>query len=138
MVSHVADTLRARATELGATITAAIPADLSAHGDPDGIERIVLNLVDNALRHGGKHVRVSIAARRGGDRVTLTVGDSGRGVPEQHRARIFERFHRGDADLDRERRGSGLGLAIASELAHAMGGSLVLDGGSTFVLELQA
>jgi signal transduction histidine kinase len=138
MVSHVADTLRARATELGATITAAIPADLAAHGDPDGIERIVLNLVDNALRHGGKHVRVSIAARRGGDRVTLTVGDSGRGVPEQHRARIFERFHRGDADLDRERRGSGLGLAIASELAHAMGGSLVLDGGSTFVLELQA
>jgi signal transduction histidine kinase len=138
VVGHVSDTLRARADEIGALLVVDVEADLAAHGDADAIERIVLNLVDNALRHGGKGVRVSIAARRQGDRVTVTVSDSGAGVPEQHRTRIFERFQRGDAGLDRERRGSGLGLAIASELAHAMGGSLVLSGGSTFIVELPA
>ena len=136
VVAHVADTLRARAAELGATITTDIPADLAATGDPDAVERIVLNLADNALRHGGKGVTVTIAGKRVDGRVRLSVSDTGQGVPEEHRARIFERFHRGDAHLDRERRGSGLGLAIASELAHAMKGTLILDGGSTFVLEL--
>jgi len=138
IVSHVTSTLRARADELGATIASTIDTDLSARGDEDAIERIILNLTDNALRHGGKGVRVEIAAKRDGERVAITVSDSGAGVPTEHRARIFERFHRGDAHLDRDRRGSGLGLAIASELANAMGGSLTLEGGSTFRLELPA
>jgi signal transduction histidine kinase len=136
IANHVSDTLRARATELGASVAIDIDAELAARGDEDAIERIVLNLVDNALRHGGKGIRVEIAAKRDGERVRLTVSDSGAGVPEVHRARIFERFHRGDAHLDRDRRGSGLGLAIARELALAMRGTLELQDGSTFVLEL--
>jgi signal transduction histidine kinase len=136
IATHVRDTLRARATELDATLEISIDRELTARGDEDALERIVLNLVDNALRHGGKGVRVEVSARRDGERVVLTVSDSGSGVPPEHRARIFERFHRGDAHLDRERRGSGLGLAIARELALAMRGSLELQGGSTFVLEL--
>jgi signal transduction histidine kinase len=138
LVGHVTSTLRARADELGATLAVDIDDALSATGDPDAIERIVLNLADNALRHGGTGVRVEITAKRDNERVTVTVSDNGAGVPEEHRARIFERFHRGDAHLDRERRGSGLGLAIANELAHAMGGALTLEGGSTFKLELNA
>lgn len=138
LVGHVFDTLRARADEQGATLVAKITDDISAKGDPDAVERIVLNLTDNALRHGGKGVRVEVSATRDGDTIKLVVSDNGPGVPEEHRARIFERFHRGDAHLDRERRGSGLGLAIANELAHAMGGTLTLEGGSTFELELPA
>jgi signal transduction histidine kinase len=138
VVAHVTNTLRGRADELGATLAVEIADSLTARGDEDAIERIVLNLADNALRHGGKGVRVQITAAARGNRVGITVADNGPGVPEEHRARIFERFHRGDAHLDRDRRGTGLGLAIASELAHAMGGSLVLEGGSTFVLELPA
>jgi len=134
----VSATLGARASELGATIAIDIDDDLTARGDEDAIERIVLNLVDNALRHGGKGVRVDVTAKVSDDRVSLTVSDNGSGVPEEHRARIFERFHRGDAHLDRERRGSGLGLAIARELALKMHGTLELQGGSTFVLELPA
>jgi signal transduction histidine kinase len=138
IASHVEGTLKARAAEVEATIAVDIAADLTAHGDEDAIERIMLNLTDNALRHGGKGIRVDIAAKRDGERVRVTVSDSGKGVPEEHRAHIFERFHRGDAHLDRDRRGSGLGLAIASELAHRMQGSLTLEGGSTFVLDLRA
>jgi signal transduction histidine kinase len=56
----------------------------------------------------------------------------------EDRARSFERFHRGAAARDPERRGTGLGLAIARELAVAMNGTLTLGEGSTFVLDLPA
>jgi signal transduction histidine kinase len=138
IVSHVEDTLRARAAEVGATLLIDVPAELSACGDADAIERILLNLVDNALRHGGRDVRIGVTAARADDRVAIRVHDSGPGVPEQHRTRIFERFQRGDAHLDPGRRGSGLGLTIASELAHAMNGTLSLVDASTFVLHLPA
>jgi two-component system sensor histidine kinase ChvG len=137
VVGHVLDTLRTRATETGAVVRVDV-GDLVVRGDADGVERIVLNLVDNAIRHGGKGVTVDIRAAREGDRVRLVVHDNGPGIPADDRARLFERFHRGAAARDPERRGTGLGLAIARELAVAMGGTLTLGEGSTFVLELPA
>lgn len=137
IVGHVIDTLRARADDAGAKITVDV-RDLAVRGDADAVERIVLNLVDNALRHGGKNVEVFIHATRERDRVKLTIRDSGAGIPVEDRGRLFERFHRGAAARDPERRGSGLGLAIARELAVAMHGSLSLGERSTFVLELPA
>ncbi len=133
IVHHVVETLHARAREADATITVAVPRDLAARGDADAIERIVLNLAENALRHGGRGVHVRIEGARAGDRVRVTVSDDGRGVATENRATIFDRFQRGATS-----EGSGLGLAIARELAHAMGGSLVLEGASTFALELPA
>lgn len=137
IVGHVVDTLRARADETGANISVDV-RDYSVRGDADAVERIVLNLVDNAVRHGGRNVQIAIHAVRDRDRVKLTVRDTGRGIPVEDRPRLFERFHRGAAARDPERRGSGLGLAIARELAVAMHGSLTLGDGSTFVLELPA
>ncbi len=134
IVKHVVDTLHARATDVGATITTAIGEDLAPRGDEDAIERIILNLADNALRHGGPAVQVSITAQRADDRVRVIVSDTGPGIAEEHRAKIFDRFQRGNATQE----GSGLGLAIARELAIAMGGSLSLDEKSTFTLELPA
>lgn len=134
IVKHVIDTLHARASEVGATVTAQVPADLVARGDSDAIERVVLNLADNALRYGGPGVTVSIMATRESGRVRVAVGDSGPGVPAEHRTKVFDRFHRGTTTKD----GSGLGLAIARELAHAMEGTLTLVGASTFTLELPA
>jgi signal transduction histidine kinase len=134
IVKHVHDTLRARAHEAGATIATELPEQLAMRGDADAIERILLNLVDNALRHGGAGVAITIRGQRAGDRVTLAVSDSGPGIPPEHRSKLFERFHRGAATAE----GSGLGLAIARELALAMGGALTLTEGSTFTLELPA
>ncbi|HEX5062686.1 MAG TPA: HAMP domain-containing sensor histidine kinase, partial [Kofleriaceae bacterium] len=134
IVKHVVDTLHARATEVGGTLTTEVADDVKLRGDEDAIERVVLNLADNALRYGGKDVRVSIAARKEGDIVFVSVSDTGPGIPEEHRAKIFDRFHRGNTTQE----GSGLGLAIARELAIAMGGTLTLSGASRFTLELPA
>jgi signal transduction histidine kinase len=135
VVSNVVETLRARASEVDAKIAVEVAGDAAMVGDPDAIERIVLNLTDNALRHGGRGVVVTIEARRPGIHAQLVVHDTGPGVAIEDRARIFERFQRGGkADRD----GTGLGLAIARELAHAMHGTLVLTGASTFTLELPA
>jgi two-component system sensor histidine kinase ChvG len=137
VVGHVVDTLRARADETGATIRVDV-GDVTVRGDADAVERIVLNLVDNAIRHGGNGVAVTVSASREEDRIKLVVHDNGPGIPADDRARLFERFHRGAAARDPQRRGTGLGLAIARELAVAMSGTLTLGEGSTFVLDLPA
>ncbi|HEU0035975.1 MAG TPA: ATP-binding protein [Kofleriaceae bacterium] len=137
IAQHVVETLRARAAEVGGELVIAV-GDVTARGDADAIERIVLNLADNALRHGGTGVVVTLDARRTADATTITVHDTGGGVPPEDRAHIFDRFQRGTAQRDPSRPGSGLGLAIARELAHAMGGTLELSGGSTFTLTLPA
>jgi two-component system, OmpR family, sensor histidine kinase MtrB len=133
VVNHVVETLHARAREVDASIAVAVPEDTAMRGDAEAIERIILNLTDNALRHGGRGVQIRIDAARADDRTRIAVSDSGPGVAADDRARIFERFHRSSTSG-----GSGLGLAIARELAYAMGGSLLLEGSSTFVLELPA
>ena len=140
VVQNVLRTLHSRAGDVGARVSADIDDDLSVHGDADAFERILLNLVDNALKHGGEGVRVAVAAQRHGDRTIVTVSDNGPGIPPDQRARVFERFVRGVTATSAG--GSGLGLAIARELAAAMSGVLALspdnESGATFTLELPA
>jgi len=137
VLRNVVETLKTQADEASATIAIDVTDDVRACGDADAIERIVLNLSDNAIRYGGTGVKVDIKARAEGDEAVVRVIDDGPGIGEDQRERIFERFHR--AAVTRERRGSGLGLAIARELARAMGGSLKLvraSEGTTFELRL--
>lgn len=137
VIRNVVETLKTQAEEVGAKVEVSVADDARAHGDADAIERIVLNLADNALRYGGNGVRVSLATRNEGDEVVVLVSDDGPGIGEDQRERIFERFYR--AAATRERRGTGLGLAIARELARAMGGSLKLTPtakGTSFELRL--
>jgi two-component system heavy metal sensor histidine kinase CusS len=90
------------------------------------LERLVRNLVENAVRHSptGGVVRVVGHVRDG--LCTVTVEDQGKGVAEKDRARLFEPFYRG-ADVRASDEGTGLGLAIAREIARAHGGDLMLD-----------
>ena len=108
-----------------------VPA--TAMGDPLLTGRVLDNLIDNALRHGGEHVAILVEAEEEVVRVSVT--DDGPGVPKGIRSRVFERFTREDASAG----GFGLGLAIARGLAEAQNGRLWLDEGSAggrFVLEL--
>lgn len=134
IVKHVVETLHARATEVGATFDTSVGEAVAVRGDSDAIERIILNLADNAVRYGGADVTVTIAATESNGRTQVIVSDSGPGVPDEHRSKVFDRFHRGTTTVE----GSGLGLAIARELAIAMGGSLTLGERATFTLELPA
>ena len=95
-----------------------------AQGDPGSLARIVRILLDNAcgVAPAGSAVRVHTELLDGD--ACLTVADSGPGVPEAERERIFERFERGSSTAGRS--GFGLGLAIGRELATRMGGSLTL------------
>jgi signal transduction histidine kinase len=94
--------------------------DVTLATDPRRLERIVDNLVGNAVRHGGGRVRVRVA--RDGSRARLEVVDNGPGIQPEHLGHVFERFYK--ADPSRTGTGSGLGLAIARENARLLGGDI--------------
>ena len=107
--------------------------------DTDGgvVGTVVGRLIENALDHTpeGGRVQVGITPMDGG--TAVTVKDSGPGVPEADRERVFLAFERGAAPVrPRQSSGIGFGLALARALAQCLGGSLTLDGGNAFVLKL--
>lgn len=95
-------------------------------GDPRQLERLVVNLLDNAVRHAGDRVRVSLGESDGV--VLFAVEDDGPGVPAAERDRVFERFVRLEGSRDRDSGGAGLGLAIVAEVASAHGGGAGVEG----------
>jgi signal transduction histidine kinase len=108
-----------------------------ALGDPGSVARILRILLDNALRHSPDGGSVTVELRNG-SHASLSVTDSGSGVPPEERELIFQRFQRGRQTSGQA--GFGLGLAIGRELATRMGGDLVLEpgdgAGATFTLTL--
>jgi len=85
-------------------------------GDAQALSTLVSNLIDNALRYTPSRGRVDVAVAREGNRVVLTVRDTGPGVPAAERARVFDRFYRGAHINGTGERGSGLGLAIVKRI----------------------
>ena len=109
-------------------------------GVRDELHRLVLNLMENALRHTPPGTYVHASARRDGDEVVVEVADNGPGIPPELAPRVFERFVRDGRDGGK---GSGLGLAIVRSVAQSHGGSVELlapaDGiGTRFVITLPA
>jgi two-component system phosphate regulon sensor histidine kinase PhoR len=90
--------------------------------DRTALEQILINLVENALRHTSEGGRITIQTLRETDGVSLNVTDTGSGIPPEHLPRIFERFYRADSGRSREAGGTGLGLAIVRHLVEAHGG----------------
>jgi two-component system sensor histidine kinase KdpD len=125
----------------GRNVTVSIPAAFpEVIADPALLERIIANIVANALRYAASDQPPLITASALGDRVELRVIDRGPGIPKDARDRIFAPFQRlGDRD---NTTGLGLGLALSRGLAEAMEGSLMPDdtpgGGLTMVLTLRA
>ncbi|MBB6175484.1 two-component system sensor histidine kinase ResE [Anoxybacillus tengchongensis] len=108
--------------------------------DPDRIEQVMTNLIDNALRHtdDGGEVRVIVAADE--EVVRISVQDSGTGIPEEDLPFVFERFYKADKARTRGRSGTGLGLAIAKNIVEAHKGTITvhskLGEGTTFTFAL--
>ncbi|MGI8887448.1 MAG: sensor histidine kinase, partial [Nocardioidaceae bacterium] len=112
------------------------PAQLT--GDPDLLEQVVRNILQNAVRYASSEVKVSLCTE---DRqAVLTVDDDGPGIPVERRGEVFRRFTRLDAARDRHGGGVGLGLAIVAEIVHAHGGSIEVGcasiGGARFCVRL--
>jgi signal transduction histidine kinase len=91
--------------------------------DPTAFDRIVSNLIVNALRYGALPIR--IVAAQPDRHFRLAVEDSGDGVPAEFVPQLFERFTRSAASRAKRTEGAGLGLAIARSYAHAQGGELL-------------
>jgi two-component system sensor histidine kinase KdpD len=110
------------------SIEFALPADLPlVRADAAQLERVFSNLIENAVKFSPPQSPVRISAGVGSGRVTVRVTDHGRGIPSQHRSRVFEPFFRGRGDAGT---GSGLGLAICRGFVEANGGQIVLQTGA--------
>ncbi|MGC4889010.1 sensor histidine kinase [Micromonospora sp. DT227] len=95
-------------------------------GDPGELRRVLVNLVENAIRHASAEVRLAVAAGPAGAYHLVTVTDDGPGVPAADRERVFARFTRLDDARARDAGGAGLGLAIVRELVRRAGGTVEL------------
>jgi len=140
VVRNVVRTAQPHAERAQVALKIEVDPSLRVLGDPERLEQVVQNLVDNGIKYGGSEVR--IRGEKNGVDVSLVVEDDGPGIADDHLARLFERFYRVDAGRSREQGGSGLGLAIVKHLSEAMGGSVEVDSrpgaGTRFTVKLRA
>jgi signal transduction histidine kinase len=116
--------LEAEAQARRVALTAQIDGDPPVVCAPEKVERVLFNLLTNALRHTPSDGSVAVVVEPLEEEVRVTVEDTGEGLPAGSARRVFERFWRGDRARTREKGGAGLGLAIARGLVEAQGGRI--------------
>jgi len=130
VVESVFPLVEARAAEKQLSIEIDIPDDIPpVKADRDRLAQVFLNLLDNAVKFTPENERVFFSARRtsGDNFVTVTIVDTGIGIPRDEVHRLGERFYRVDKARSREMGGTGLGLSIVKHLMTAHGGSISID-----------
>jgi two-component system phosphate regulon sensor histidine kinase PhoR len=128
----------ARGVTPTAQIEVQVPDGIAVLGTRDGLDHVIQNLIDNAIKYGA-NTAVSVNTVRIDRRVRVSIVDRGPGIPRGQEDRIFERFYRIDPGRSRDRGGSGLGLAIVKSQIEAMGGRVWVEHGepgARFVIEL--
>ena len=109
-------------------MTAALPASLpGVRGDAAALERVLSNLIDNAIKYCPEGAAIVVAAENMGGKLRVTVSDDGPGIEARHLPRLFERFYRCDPGRSRAMGGTGLGLSIVKHLVEAMGGTVQVE-----------
>ncbi len=113
------------AASRGATISLNAPSEpLHVRAEPEGLEIVWANLIENAIRHGRPDSEIQVIAERRNGSVTVAVLDNGEGIPPADVPKMFDRFYRGDQSRSRKLGGYGLGLAIAKAFVEGYGGSI--------------
>ncbi len=97
--------------------------------DPDAMHRVLLNLIDNAIVHGGKGISIHLSGAVRGKEYEMVVRDTGVGIGTMDQPRVFERFYRVDKSHSRLGGGSGLGLALVKHIVREHGGQIELNSG---------
>ena len=148
VIDRAAAAARERFDAKGVTLaTDTAPRSGRVAADPERMDQVLGNLLDNALRHTPAGGTVALAAHQGGDSepggVEFVVTDTGDGIPAEHLAHVFERFYRVDRARDRAHGGSGIGLAITKALVEAQAGTVTassagLGHGAVFTVRLLA
>ena len=140
VAQHVAETVHGRAESRHVKVAIDASPDVVVIADAEGLERAVINLVDNAIKYGKESGTVTIRTARKDGAVEIAVTDDGPGIEQAPLARLFERFYRIDPGRSRSHGGAGLGLSIVKHLVEAMDGSITVSSrvseGTTFVITL--
>jgi signal transduction histidine kinase len=129
LIGDTVAAMRAPAEEHGVRIAAELPADgIIAEANAEKVQRVLFNLIQNAIRHTPADGSVTVRARSAGNGVEVEVADDGEGIPAGDDERVFEAFYRGDAARSED--GAGLGLAISRAIVEAHGGKIWLEDGA--------
>jgi two-component system phosphate regulon sensor histidine kinase PhoR len=141
IAEHALERLDRRAEQAGIRLSLQRPPGaLLVQGDRTRIERVFVNLVENAIKYTDRGGSIHVDFKREDDQIVAAVHDTGRGIPPEDLPRIFERFYKGDKA--RSSPGSGLGLAIVKHTVQAHGGRVWTEStegrGSTFFVSLPA
>ncbi len=101
--------------------------DVQAFIDPERIQQVLLNILDNARKHSSAGDRVTVECCQEVNSIAIRISDEGQGIPEEELPFVFDRLYRVEKSRSRERGGSGLGLAIAKEIVESHGGRIRID-----------
>lgn len=141
VVASVLDLFRERAVKKGIRLASELSPGCRALADRRGLEHVLTNLVDNAVKYCLTGSTVSVSARPSDGHVRIDVEDDGPGIGKEHLPRLFERFYRVDPGRSREIGGTGLGLSIVKHLVDAMRGSIDVESepgkGARFTVRLK-
>jgi len=140
LFEEVARQLQPLADQASVALTANCPGEISLRTDPLLLQMALRNLVENGIRYNRPGGSVTLTGSRVGGAVTITVKDTGEGIPGAHLPRIFERFYRVDPHRSREKGGTGLGLAITKHAVEDLGGQISVESsvgtGSVFMVRM--
>ncbi|MGA7396179.1 MAG: HAMP domain-containing sensor histidine kinase [Solirubrobacterales bacterium] len=128
LVGDTVDAMRVQADVRGISVNTDLPGDgIAAVANPEKVQRVLFNLIQNAIRHTPADGSVTVRARSLSDEVEVEVSDDGSGINEDDRPFIFEPFFRGGTDTSRTSDGAGLGLAVSRAIVEAHGGRIWLE-----------
>jgi signal transduction histidine kinase len=129
LIGDTVAAMRAPAEQRGVQIATELPpGHVLAQANAEKVQRVLFNLIQNAIRHTPADGSVTVRARQQGSDVEVEVADDGEGIPAGDDERVFEAFYRGD--LARGEDGAGLGLAISRAIVEAHGGRIWLEDGA--------
>jgi signal transduction histidine kinase len=127
LVSETVDAMRVQAEARGIAVTADLPDKLAlVRANPEKLQRVLFNLIQNAIRHSPSDGTIVVRAQMHSDRVEVEVEDHGDGIAPSDRERVFDAFYRGGSEAPRSTSGAGLGLAVARAIIDAHGGRIWL------------
>ena len=126
-VEQVFELHQARADRNEVRLVSTVDPEIAVEADERGLDHVLGNLVDNAIKYAGASTTVTVSVERRDDHVEVSVSDTGPGFEARHIERLFERFYRVDPGRSREMGGTGLGLAIVKHLVESMGGTVGAD-----------
>jgi len=144
LIRSCVDVERHRAESAGLTVTSNVPVRLSSGtGDHDALRRVIRNLIDNAIKYTPSGGVITVSARETDNRIAVSVGDTGKGIPEADLPHVFEKFYRAASEDDQTgtaASGVGLGLYLAQHIVVQLDGELTVEStpgrGTTFTVFL--